>query len=377
MMQYDEPTDAWSYLVNPVTTPLHVGHGYAAWASNAITGNTTVSYEGTLNTGDITYSSIDYTPASTNTGYNLVGNPFPSSIDWNTNWTTTNVDNTAYIYDGTQYVTWNRMTGAGTAPSGVIPPTQAFVILANGSSPSITFPQSERLNGNQPFYKDGSTIDNSLTLKVSGNDYSDKIIVGFDYAASNLFDSNFDGYDYRGLEEAPQLFTIGDVEYAVNILNAESKNIIIPVGLEVGVQGAYSIKVEDFEGFSSSSTITLEDVKENTFTELSLNEVLNFVVEMNDKSHRFNLHFKNGTAGIGNSCSSDIHIYSYDDMVYIQQPKNFSGEVSIYNIMGQEVAHERATGESLMSIKISDGMGYFMVKVQNGNILTTEKVFIK
>ena len=377
LMQYDEPTDAWTYLVNPVTTPLNVGHGYAAWASNAITGNTTVSYEGTLNTGDITYTSIDYTPASTNTGYNLIGNPFPSSIDWNTNWTTSNVDNTAYIYDGTQYVTWNRMTGTGTAPSGVIPPTQAFVILANGTSPSITFPQSERLNGNQPFYKDGSAIDNSLALKVSGNGYSDKIIVGFDYAATNNFDSEYDAYDFRGIDEAPQLYTMGDVDYAVNIMNVGSENLIIPVGLEVGTPGDYCIKVEDFEGFSSSSTITLEDVKENTFTELSLDEVLNFTVEMNDNAHRFNLHFKNGVAGIGNSSSSEIQIYSYDDMVYIQQPDNFTGEVSIFNMMGQEIIKERATGESLMSIRITDGMGYYVVKIQNGEMMKTKKVFIK
>ena len=47
------------------------------------------------------------------------------------------------------------------------------------------------------------------------------------------------------------------------------------------------------------------------------------------------------------------------------------------NVMGQEVAHERVTGESLMSIKISDGMGYYLVKVQNGDTLTTEKVFIR
>ena len=376
LMQYDEPTDDWTYMVNPVTTPLNVGHGYAAWASNALTGNTTVSYEGTLNTSDITYSSIEYTPASTNTGYNLIGNPYPSSIEWNANWNTTNVDATAYIYDGTQYVTWNRLSGTGTALSGTIPPTQAFVVLANAAGASLTFPQSERINGNQPFYKEASTIDNSLTLKVSGNGYSDKIIVGFDYEASNSFDSEYDAYDYRGFEEAPQLYTIGDVEYAVNILNSEYDNLIIPVGLETGVPGTYSIRLEDLEGINGNFVI-IEDVKENTFTELRLDEVLNFTVEINDNSHRFNLHFKNGVANIGNSSSSDIHIYSYDDMVYIQQPENFSGEVSIFNMMGQEIVHERATGESLMSIKITNGMGYYLVKVQNGNVLTTEKVFIK
>ena len=377
LMEFDEPTGAWTYLTTPVTTPMNVGEGYAAWASDGITGSTTVSFEGDLNAGDITYTSITYTPASNNTGYNLIGNPYPSSLEWNSNWNTTNIDATAYFWDGTQNVTWNRLTGTGTAPSGIIPSTQGFVVMANNSSASLTFPQSERINSNQQFYKQ-SSISSSVVLEVAGNGYSDEIIVGFDFDATNSFDSDFDGYDFRGLEEAPQLYTMGeDVEYAVNILSAESENVIVPVGLEVGAPGMYSISVEDLEGLFGTSYVVLEDLKENTITELNLNDSYSFYAELSDISHRFNIHFNNNASSIEDNNTSDINIYSYDDLVYIQQQSNFSGEISIYNMMGQKIATENATGEGLMRIKVTNGTGYYLVKVQSDNQIITKKVFIR
>jgi hypothetical protein len=375
LMSFNEPTGAWTYLTLPLSTPLNIGQGYAAWASNALTGNTTVSYNGTLNNGDIT-SSLTYTPISANTGYNLVGNPYPSSIEWNGNWTTTNIDATVQFYTGTGYVTWNN-GGFGTATSGVIPPTQGFIAQVSSSAPaSITFPQSERLNGSQAFYKGSSTINGSVTLEVEGNGFSDKIIVGFDNEATNSFDSNYDAYDLKGIEAAPQFYTIGDVEYTVNILNSESEKMLIPVGLDAGTPGIYSINVNNLEGLNSNSII-LEDLKENTFTELSQNDTYSFSVEMNDNSHRFNIHFKSGAVGIGEVPDSNISVYSVDNTVYIQKPADLQGNVFIYNMMGQEVYSQKAGNEELISISVNNGTGYYVVKVQSSNTMETQKVFIK
>ncbi len=376
LMSFNEPTGIWTYLSLPVNTPINVGQGYAAWAADALTGSTTVSYEGDLNTGDITYSSLTYTPISANTGYNMVGNPYPSSIDWNSNWTTSNLDATAYIYNGVQYVTWNRNTASGTAPSGVIPSTQGFVVLANNSSASLTFPQSERLNGSQAFYKESSTIDSYVSLEVEGNNYSDNIIVGFNNAATDSFDSDFDAYDLKGIDAAPQFYTIGDEEYTVNILNSASDQMVIPVGLDAGTPGIYSINVNDLEGLNGSSVI-LEDLKENTFTELSINDVYNFMVDLNDGSHRFNIHFKSGTLGVDGITDSNISVYSADNMVYIQKPAELEGNVFIYNMMGQKIYSQKAGNEEFISIPVNNGTGYYVVKIQASGIIETSKVFIK
>lgn len=84
---------------------------------------------------DTTYvdtNAVDY-------GWNLVGNPTPSTINWNalSGWTKTNMDGTIYIWDPatSSYKSWNGTTG--NLGSGLIAPFQAFWVKANTTGPSL------------------------------------------------------------------------------------------------------------------------------------------------------------------------------------------------------------------------------------------------
>ncbi|GAB5408506.1 MAG: hypothetical protein BalsKO_08710 [Balneolaceae bacterium] len=88
---------------------------------------------------------ITYTDrADGDLGWNLIGNPFLATIDWDdvSNWTKTNVESTIYIWDPAsnggegEYLTWNGVTG--TLPTGgLIAPFQGFWVKANASSPEL------------------------------------------------------------------------------------------------------------------------------------------------------------------------------------------------------------------------------------------------
>jgi hypothetical protein len=375
LKEYDEPTAAWNYLVLPTTLPMDPGKGYAAWASDDLTGTTTVEFQGYLNNGDITLYP-EYTPSSPNPGFNFVGNPYPSYLDWNSNWTTTNIGPIAYFYDGTQYVNWNSSTNSGTATSGNIPPTQGFFVQASGASPALTLPQSERIHSSQGFYKEAYGYSSLITLNIAGNGYSDKIIIGSADGATNDFDIDFDAIDIIGFDKAPQMYVISPVRnLSVDIVAALDEERIIPVGIEVGESGIYSIKVEDMEGFESK--IILEDIKENTFVELDRNDTYSFNADINDDPHRFNIHFKAGATGVEDSMNSSVSIYSFEDIVYINKPVDLTGDVTIINMMGQEVVKTGATSGTIMNIKVTEGSGYYLVKLQSGNQLITQKVFIR
>lgn len=86
---------------------------------------------------------ITFTPEA-DSGWNLVGNPFLATIDWDDspNWTKTNVESTIYIWDPAsnggdgEYLTWNGVTG--TLPTGgLIAPFQGFWVKANDASPEL------------------------------------------------------------------------------------------------------------------------------------------------------------------------------------------------------------------------------------------------
>ncbi len=76
LQSHDEVTNSYSDVV-ATNTPLTPGQGFALYNQN---GNATASYTGTLSSG----ASVSLTRSATGTGngWNLVGNPYPSSIDW-------------------------------------------------------------------------------------------------------------------------------------------------------------------------------------------------------------------------------------------------------------------------------------------------------
>lgn len=91
--------------------------------------------EGTTGEVDL---NVTYTENG-DTGWNLVGNPFGASIDWDdaSNWTKTNIDASIYIWDpnSNQYKTWNG--SAGDVTDGIIAPFQGFWVKANATSPEL------------------------------------------------------------------------------------------------------------------------------------------------------------------------------------------------------------------------------------------------
>ena len=74
-------------------------------------------------------------------GWNLVGNPTPSTINWNASsgWTKTNMDGSIYVWDPNDssggWRSWNGTTG--NLGSGLIAPFQAFWVHANSAGPSL------------------------------------------------------------------------------------------------------------------------------------------------------------------------------------------------------------------------------------------------
>ncbi|MCH8548455.1 MAG: T9SS type A sorting domain-containing protein [Balneolaceae bacterium] len=88
--------------------------------------------------------------AEADSGWNLVGNPYGASIDWNSSsWTRTNIDETIYIWDPNtnQYQTWNGVTGDIT--DGIIAPFQGFWIKANDENPELRVNRDARTFGGE------------------------------------------------------------------------------------------------------------------------------------------------------------------------------------------------------------------------------------
>jgi hypothetical protein len=376
---HDEATNTFTYIVDE-TTPLNVGQGYTAWSSSTYPaydppGDISVTYTGgSLNSGN--YSL----PVSlTGSGWNLVGNPYPSAVDWdNLGWTKTNLDGTVYVWDGTQYLTWNGSTGDLT--DGVIPAMQGFLVYANGLNPALSVSNGVRVHGPDP-YKKGS-IENILKLSVFGNGYSDNTFVHFNENATAGFDNQFDGYKLMGLDEAPQLYSfIEDKLIRMNVMKEIGSELVVPLGLVVGAETEYTIQAFDVETFDASLQIYLEDKFEGNMIDLKSQQDYTFTASPIDDPNRFALHFSQTVnSDIPVVAEADaLTIYSYDNAVYIRNNSNTyeGGEVTIFNISGQQMGRADLYQTNLNKIEMDVEAGYYVVQVITGQQVYSQKVFIR
>lgn len=94
-----------------------------------------------------------------NAGWNLIGNPSASTLDWDNaaGWDKTNIDSTIYIWDPAAgaFLVWNGVTG--DLGNGKIAPFQAFWVRANAINPVLSVNhQAKTTDGT--FYKSGQSI---------------------------------------------------------------------------------------------------------------------------------------------------------------------------------------------------------------------------
>jgi trimeric autotransporter adhesin len=124
---------------------------------------TTFTATGYLNQGDITVkhwttgtNGLLYTAGSPVSvrGFNLLGNPYASSIDWDLITGQTNIGTTIWVYNPTvkafsTYVQGNGGVGTNTnggSVADIIPSGQGFYVKTTGTSPSLTFTESHKVN---------------------------------------------------------------------------------------------------------------------------------------------------------------------------------------------------------------------------------------
>ncbi len=383
-----ESTNTWGSFIVPVNYPLTQGRGYECWVGDpyGYQNDETIVFAGKLNAGDYTtgtgsFYDLEFTPGH---GLNLICNPYPSAIEANLrSWNRNKVTGSVWTWDPGigNYRVWNSRDelsngGLGTLSGGIVPSMQAFFVLATGTNPSITIPQNSRVHNNQPYYKDSELPVNTLLLEVNGNGYQDAVIVNFDELATDAFDLDYDVEKIFGIEEAPQIYSkIIGKNLTINSLPYITDYKVVDVSFDCSMTSLYTLEASGMNGFEGSSEVYLEDLKENVLVDLNEQSNYSFSYNSEENPDRFLLHFGK-PFGINDAETSQISIYSNKDMVYIQTKSNELTKVSICDILGKEITQYESSNENPIRIRVTSGTGYYLIKVQTGKRLFTEKVFI-
>jgi hypothetical protein len=383
-----------------VTSSLIAGRGYIQTSASGHGTTGTVNFTGTTNNGDITTPSLTRTGLLTTSGFNLVGNPYPSYLRWSgTNSVLADANNTeigtsfwyrtknnadAYIFvthNGTSGYTIPADQTANTTITGIIPPMQAFWVRVTSSPTTMKFTNVMRLhaddNGNK-FKAPKNDERKRLRLQLTNETATDEALIYFDAAASNSFDNYDSPKMLNNSTTVPDLYSkAGNEKLVINGLAEATDNMTLPLGFTLKTAATVlTLKVSELSNFASGMKVYLLDNDQNTQTELlpETQYTFNTTTASSNNESRFSLLFRApGVAtGIDNAGKLNTQVFvNAANQIVISAP--IKSNYAIYNAMGQLIENgvlntERETRNAKLAA------GVYVVKVGNTN---STRVIIK
>ena len=377
---HTESTNGWTYIWDLGTT-LNRNQGYSYWPTIA----NTVEFTGTLTSADQS-SSLAYSGAAATQGWNLLGNPFASALDWDIPTWGSNSTGTVYVWDNTQgtsgdYLTWNGAAGGLT--NGIIPMGQGFFVQAT-SGGSFAIPESARLHSTQSFYKSSNSDDPTqyVRIQLDGEGYRNTVFVGFPENGTDQFDYRGDATKLYSSTETPQLFAIENgKELCINAnapLTSEGKTI--PMHLTQVIEGNYTLTISQLDQLPNTSVL-LEDLQTGVTQDLKANPDYTFNAFQNDDPARFLLHFTKSPDGIENiQPNTNLHIYAFGQDIYVRSAGdliNQAGELTVYDLSGKIILQQHLQNGELVKVPTSLNNSFALVKVVKEGAISIQKVTIR
>mgnify|MGYP000141416970 CR=1 FL=1 len=219
---YNAGTSAWTSLSNLTTDSYTAGAGILIYVFTDVDGDGDDDIAGGVNVGIVngTENSATVSISTTASAWNLLGNPFVSTIGADQLFSdNSNYTSTVYVYDdaNSQYNTWNG--SAGDLSNGLIAPYQGFWIQSGSSGTTFQFTSSCKSSSIGTFYKTMNDSSGSVAFQFSSGSYSSTAYLSFNIDALEGID-NADAYKLLPLgasDHLTSIFYVGEV--ALNISN--------------------------------------------------------------------------------------------------------------------------------------------------------------
>ena len=370
LYRWDEVNDIWNNYDQDDFTTFENGRGYLCAYKNS--GDKTFS--GTPNNSDLSKSGLTYTEISSHSGWHLLGNPYPSALKWNTTaWERVNIDATAKIWKEST-AAYIDITAGGT---DIIPTTQGFMVhVTEAGTGSLTIDASDRTHNDQNWYKNEEINKIKLTAYDPAGNTAQESIIKINEDATTGIDSEYDSYFMSGY--APLFYSVAEEKaLSTNTLPELKEELTIPLYFIKNSSSTFYIEAEGLDNLFPSYPVYLTDLKTDYTQNLNHNPVYSFTSEEGDDNQRFLLHFK--AVGIEDQpvMQSNIRVWATNNTLYILNPQQKQGAVTIYNLTGQKVTAFKLTGDTKQqqTLNLTDMIN--IVKIQTNDEVLSEKLIFR
>ncbi len=398
---YDENRTGSGWLTyNTATNPLVPLEGYAV-NFGSVSDPNTVDISGTVNNGSLSTTLYNHNYTYTQ-GFNLVGNPYPSPIDWDaaTGWTKTNIDNAIYFftasttdqYGGTYSSYINGISSDGTA-SNIIPSMQGFFIhVSDGSYPvtaTLGMDNNVRITDfAHPFFKSLQVSRPPVMRLTAGfsDDVhsSDPLVIYFDENATLAFNKQLEALKLLNTDySVANLYAINQdgIKLSVDALPAiADDSTAIPLGLKINRAGDIVFRIKDLDPALADRKIILTDLVAGKDQDLVPDAQYVVNLGAGEYNNRFVLNITsiatrttdyNETNDIFSVYCSHGVLRSTINIVYGSE-----GIVSLYNLTGQVMFSRKVYDKGYYEFSPGVKDGIYIVTYISGTERISKKIYI-
>lgn len=400
--RYDESrtSSGWVSYNSPVTNPLIVLQGYAVNFGSGSAPNT-VDVTGVVNRGSLSVTLYNHNNIYTK-GFNLVGNPYPSPVDWNAaaGWTKTNIDNALYYfkasatdqYGGTYSTYINGVSSDGLA-TNIIPSMQGFFVhVSDGTYPvtgTLALNDSVRINDQTHSFLKSTSVSSvpllRLTATFSDDSTSgDPAVLYFDDKASDSFDGMMDALKLYNTDlKVPNLYSTGidGSKLSINALPAISDNFCkVPLGLKINKTGTIIFRIHDIDETLSTMRIYITDIVAGTEQDLLPDEKYTVYLSSGEYLNRFYINLSNLTTDIKNNSRRNDLFTVYSDHGIIKTEINgesgMRGTFFIYSLTGQILYVKKVYEPGIHEFNPGLKNGFYIITFISSSNRSSKKIFI-
>lgn len=410
---YNESNDLFNSSGINDSYSFRTGQGYAIRGKDSYNADFnspaayTFTFTGVPNNGTLAYQYLKWTNAAH--GYNLVGNPYPSNLDFDALYdrNSTLIYGTAYFwtnqqyiptqqgggYSGSNYAIYNRSGGVpATFQDGVDSPTptqyvkvgQGFLVQTmNGShNQPLQFTNDMRsYSASSVFFNKKETQSKDrfwLNLKSPSN-INNTILISY-------MDGATDGYER--LYDADLLVVGSDAFYSTNgssklaiqgrkyPLNTSD---VVTLGAKFFETGNYTITIKNAEGlFKEDQVVYLKDKKLNKLINLTADGTYTFAASKGTDETRFEVIYQDVVSfDAANRSAGNVAVVKDESEVVVRDAINNITAIDVFDASGKLI--QSLSGKNSKEIRINTSgltKGVYILKITSGKDITTKKVIL-
>jgi hypothetical protein len=267
-------------------------------------GKELADFMGTLTAGNVSTAGQGRSTKA-NAGWQLLGNPYPSALDWNQVVASglVNIRPTLYVFKSTGQYSGNyasylngQITNGGT---NVVPVAQGFFVQTSavGATGSINFTDAQRIAtaSTAPFQRTAADTRPQLLLELGNGTVASQTDIYFEQGATAGLDNAFDATALPFLNGLTLASEAGNAILAINGLPALSAAVTVPLQVAVATAGTYSLQAANLANLPAGYHAYLRDAVLNTYTDLATTPSISLNLPGGAATGRFAVVFTNAS----------------------------------------------------------------------------------